>query len=1018
MTINVPLMGSPVESSYGAAPGAAPGGFSRARRSWTTPAAIAGAVLLGAAGTLVSVDGTVFGPSSPLARLGAAKEINPEDYAPPAPTYEEAMLVEPVFTGNVEDLEPLKYDQPATPAVKQWIRDHYDDAEASDIIAALEADDAKRGESAKRAVVDDKDDDASLGDQSEKDLYSTTCELPKAQPMPAGCLVQEIRPMVSCEYDAIAQSKIPNVATCTLPDIPQFAIPKANDDGFKWSWTVSVDVPYKSWENNACDQGYSYPCQTGTDQHCVKIFGKKRCTSTPRMGTCHGSRKISCFVDRVKKVEHTETLKKTYMTCQRQSFAVPGAECEQCLPGFVKQDGACVSLIDKETNKLKNKAMAICEAIPSAVEKAGDVIMETLFPSDASALGDMLADVFAAATGSAASSASLGGSRRFVSDKKMSRLGQKAFRAHARRVNAGLVGPDTTLDLFDNPENHHLLRDAIRAALVGDESFVSKASFLGRAPEKDKAKLGSRDCSVLPVEILDADDFEDLEGVQFDMPWPAKLANAPYAPNSFMLKLPVITFKTCTSQAPMTFPDSIGKDIIQAISDFFRPLIVGGFDELKKIDCGDILEVINEVREEMRKVLDDVTDELKKVKKFAGRKMLEETADPVRRAAITALMDEEDDNMYEMHARMYEEIIFSRAMALRALFDVPTHSQWTDDYLAEPANFRAQTALLGGAGSAPHAAALGGSSFGDRLKQLGLDLKKALEGIKNIGMGWTIEQEISVGMGFSAQSDAADQFMNGEIFDSLGVAEDIADGMSKEKEIPIFATLGASVVVDTEMLMPFFLLTDGKIDFALESGVKTAISFGVKNLQPYFEFQPPTPFFKSDSAVSAALHFQQGLQFILNEFSIGICAGGTCTGPVLGFQQDVYFGVDMVAVAAASDAATCYRGPTTLSTNFVQWDYPENTKKECAIQATGGSFAMGAYVQVPAPQLSLVMSSWSGNIAAEIANFHIQDAVGTDDMLMQEVFHNCHSAGEGPPMQACPATCYGIVGGELVLEQV
>ena len=252
----------------------------------------------------------------------------------------------------------------------------------------------------------------------------------------------------------------------------------------------------------------------------------------------------------------------------------------------------------------------------------------------------------------------------------------------------------------------------------------------------------------------------------------------------------------------------------------------------------------------------------------------------------------------------------------------------------------------------------------------------------------------------------------------------------------------------------------------------TFISKILQNLAPYFKFNPPTPFFKTDSAVTAALHFQQGLQFILNEFSIGICAGGTCTGPVLGFQQDVYFGVDMVAVAAAKNidvmgdqcfrgpttlstnfvdwdylnefsigicaggtctgpvlgfqqdvyfgvdmvavAAAknidvmgdqCFRGPTTLSTNFVDWDYPASTKQECAIDATGGSFAMGAYIQVPAPQLSLVMSSWAGNIVAEIADFKMQNAVGTDDMLMTEVFHSCKSGDGGVPLTPCPKVC-------------
>ena len=70
---------------------------------------------------------------------------------------------------------------------------------------------------------------------------------------------------------------------------------------------------------------------------------------------------------------------------------VPGKTCTECLPGFVKDGDACVSVVEKEAAKLKNKAMAICEAIPKAIDTAGDVIMATLFPSDATALGNMLA---------------------------------------------------------------------------------------------------------------------------------------------------------------------------------------------------------------------------------------------------------------------------------------------------------------------------------------------------------------------------------------------------------------------------------------------------------------------------------------------------------------------------------------------------------------------------------------------------------------------------------------------------
>jgi hypothetical protein len=55
--------------------------------------------------------------------------------------------------------------------------------------------------------------------------------------------------------------------------------------------------------------------------------------------------------------------------------------------------------------------------------------------------------------------------------------------------------------------------------------------------------------------------------------------------------------------------------------------------------------------------------------------------------------------------------------------------------------------------------------------------------------------------------------------------------------------------------------------------------------------------------------------------------------------------------------------------------------------------------------MSLVMSSWTGSFVETIADFKQQNSVGTDDMLMTEVFHLCKAAGGGDPMTPCPKTC-------------
>ena len=349
MSDTVPLMGASAGGSYGAAPESGEGVISANRgrstaSTWSRPVIVLGALSLALAGTLaltVASEGNVF------AYLGSGQKTRKSqvDYAP---TYESA------------------------------------DSSDSDANASS-SDSAESGVSTSASASAS----AALG--AESDFYGNTCSLPQPEPMPAGCFVQEIRPMVSCKYSAIAQSKIPNLPTCNGVDVPQNT-PKNNDHGFDWTWSIKVDVPYKVWEDNACDQGYDYPCQTGSKKHCVKIkWVGKRCTSTPTYGTCHGSKRIGCFKDRVKTIDESHSLKKLEIKCQRQGFLVPGKTCTECLPGFVKDGDACVSVVEKEAAKLKNKAMAICEAIPKAIYTAGDVIMATLFPSDATALGNMLA---------------------------------------------------------------------------------------------------------------------------------------------------------------------------------------------------------------------------------------------------------------------------------------------------------------------------------------------------------------------------------------------------------------------------------------------------------------------------------------------------------------------------------------------------------------------------------------------------------------------------------------------------
>ena len=61
----------------------------------------------------------------------------------------------------------------------------------------------------------------------------------------------------------------------------------------------------------------------------------------------------------------------------------------------------------------------------------------------------------------------------------------------------------------------------------------------------------------MPVEIFDPDTFGDLVGVEYDMPWPAKLADASYAPAATRLRLPVIEFKTVRI-GPFPNPDAHG----------------------------------------------------------------------------------------------------------------------------------------------------------------------------------------------------------------------------------------------------------------------------------------------------------------------------------------------------------------------------------------------------------------------------------------------------------------------------
>ena len=176
--------------------------------------------------------------------------------------------------------------------------------------------------------------------------------------------------------------------------------------------------------------------------------------------------------------------------------------------------------------------------------------------------------------------------------------------------------------------------------------------------------------------------------------------------------------------------------------------------------------------------------------------------------------------------------------------------------------------------------------------------------------------------------------------------------------------------------MPYFFKADmpGEINFHVKGDVRYKIT--VSNNTAAVEFLGSTIQADPEDITSSVVgSLQIGTSVRLDEFVTAVCVGDLCTGPMLAMQQDAYVGFDTFdpngEVSSEDETPTCYEGASGLETTFVEWDYDESAKAQCASSADGAAKGVGSYLQVPKSPMGVYMTTLNGQSQSIWHDYHL-----------------------------------------------
>lgn len=570
--------------------------------------------------------------------------------------------------------------------------------------------------------------------------------------------------------------------------------------------------------------------------------------------------------------------------------------------------------IPNKANEIASKIEDVSKSIPNAVNKVVNELISEAFPADA--------DEFLSQITGALKTASLGAS---------------SAEAGSRVVNG-------KSDHFSTVLAHNRVRAMIRDALGREETHI---------PSEEQANLGGK-CGTpeltisLPLEeILPA----SLVDLSYDMPWPKKLGDSPFAPATLTAGFPDPSWTMGFEISEFVFPKKVATGILDAFMAFFKPLF-------QSIGDG-ALDAADEVKDSMMSPIDALKSSVNTAKDTAntvksklnsvtqslsGRKLLsdeiETHAEHLRAVhAATSAHLKYAENVHDQFLDRVEHLVLLQVAKVRtALLEDP----WLEkpDTITQFPHMHAQ---------------LGDAVLQDAADAAKQELIDAMQALKDFTMKAVLFTKLHVEFAVEAQASA---FKSGNVLD---LVKGLPTSASFEVELPVpYTPFTMKMSLGADLSLPYFLQAEAKGEFSYSVDV-TGMEVGILVTDGTLNAVLPDPQVELTPYLNANLHAhaQVGLVLTVNDITTQLCMPGmVCSGPKMKAEQRAYAGADMAATVNNQGTQACSALSAKFNDNF-EYDDAYRAKR-CSSASFGGvdcSVVVGAYFQVPKTDIDVVLKT-------------------------------------------------------------
>ena len=570
--------------------------------------------------------------------------------------------------------------------------------------------------------------------------------------------------------------------------------------------------------------------------------------------------------------------------------------------------------IPNKANEISNKIGSIATSIPNAVEKVVSQLIKEAFPADADKFISEITGVL-----------------------KTASLGANSAQAGSRVMNG-------KSDHFSTVLGHDRVRAMIRDALGREQTHI---------PSKESANLGGK-CGAPELSIsLPLDEYlpDSVLDLSYDMPWPKKLGDSPFAPATLKAGFPDPSWTMGFEISEFSFPKKVATDILEAFTAFFTPLF-------QSIGDG-VVDAAGEVKDSMMSPIDTLKASVNTAKNTAytvknklnsvtqtlgGRKLLSDEIEThmhhLRTAHVaTSAHLEYAENVHDEFLDRVEHLVLLQVAKVRtALVE--------DPWLEKPHTIA----------QFPHMHA----QLGDTVLQQGADAAKqklidAMQSLKEFTMKAVLFTRMHVEFAVEAQASA---FKAGNVLD---LVKGLPASASFEAEMPVPLTpFTMKMSFGAELSLPYFMQAEASGKFSYSVDV-TGMEVGIQVAGGSFNAVLPDPQVQLTPYLDAKLeaHAQVGLVVTVNDITTQLCMPGmVCSGPKMTAEQRVYAGADMAATVNNQGVQAC----SALSAKFNDYfEYDDAYRaKRCSSANVGGiqcSIVVGAYFQVPKTEIDVKLKT-------------------------------------------------------------